>query len=291
MNAGKTRSVIAVAAVLLYAPVSWGAVTSYQQDFELVNAADPAALGPFGENFTIFADVWGKAGSSDATVGVDIFLYSYGPFAAPNGGPGFSAVGTGEGGVNQGLQYLNIYSDYNNADQTTGGSCGAAQSCTINTSVFREYAAIDGSNIGQIWTLEFDAKSPFQNGIFDAANPNGGDINNPTSASAFIKTLNPLAGYATTNDIRVDMTNISNVDWVRYSISLDLSDPLLAGQILQFGFNTVTTGYDNTGVYYDNICFNNTGGGCFPVIPVPPAVWLFGSAIGLLTVVRRKFAS
>jgi len=102
----------------------------------------------------IFADVWAEAGGSQAEVGNSIFLYSYGPFAAPNGGPGFSAVAGGEGGVNQGTQYLNIYSDYNNVDQgindgVGGGcvNCQLGQSATINTSVFRE-STIDVGDIG-----------------------------------------------------------------------------------------------------------------------------------------------
>lgn len=282
---------LAMVSAVAFAPASSAAVVSYAQDFEAVNAADAAALGPFGENFKIFADVWGKAGASDAEVGVDIFLYSYGPFAAPNGGAGFSAVAGGEGGLYQGTQYLNIYSDYNNADQAIGGgSCGATQSCTINTSVFRESTIATG-DIGSIFTLTFDAKSAFAGGIFDAGIDNGGNYNKPTSASAFIKTLNPAAGYATTNDIRVDMTNVSNTDWGQFSISIDLSNSALDGQIIQFGFNTVTTQYDNTGVYYDNICFDNAGGcpGTPNPVPVPAAVWLFGSGLlGLVGVARRR---
>jgi hypothetical protein len=282
---------LAMAAAIAYAPASNAAVASYAQDFEAVNAADAAALGPFGENFKVFADVWGKAGASNATVGTDIFLYSYGPFAAPNGGAAFSAVAGGEGGVNQGTQYLNVYSDYNNADQAIGGgSCGATQSCTINTSVFQE-STIAATDIGSIFTLTFDAKSAFAGGIFDAALDNGGNFNTPTSASAFIKTLNPLAGFATTNDIRIDMTNVSNTVWGQFVLSIDLSDAALAGQIIQFGFNAVTTQYDNTGVYYDNICFDNAGGcpGTPNPVPVPAAVWLFGSGLlGLVGVARRR---
>jgi len=287
---GLTALAISMAAA--YAPSGSAAIVVYEQNFEAVNAADPAALGPFGENFKVFADVWGVAGASDAVVGSDLFLYSYGPFAAPNGGAGFSAVAGGEGGVSQGTQYLNIYSDYNNADQAIGGgSCGATQSCTINTSVFRE-GTIDASQVnGDTWYLTFDVKSPFAGGIFDAAfTPQAGnEMRQPTSASAFIKTLDPNAGYATTNDIRFDSTNVSNVDWNTYQISLNLSDAALAGQILQFGFNTVTTQYDDSGVFYDNICFNTTGECNIGAVPVPAAVWLFGSGIlGLVGVARRR---
>jgi hypothetical protein len=284
------RQIAVATGLALMSSTGWAGVVSYAQDFEAVDAGAPTALGPFGEDFKIFADVWGEADGSSAEVGVDIFLYSYGPQAAPNGGPAFSAVAGGEGGFYQGDQYLNIYSDYNNADQNIGGQCGATNSCTINTSVFRE-STIDAGDIGDTYTLTFDAKSAFAAGIFDATIDNGGNINKSTSATAFIKTLDPGAGFATTNDIRIDMTDISNTVWGQYSISLDLDNALLAGQLIQFGFNTVTTAYDDTGVYYDNICFDN-GGGCpgepNPVVPVPAAVWLFGSALGLLGWARRR---
>ena len=252
-------SALTMAMAVAYAPASSAAVTPYAQDWEAVDANNAAALGPFGENFKYFADVWGSA-TGDATVGDDIFLYGYGPAAAPNGGAAFSAVAGGEGGFYQGAQYLNIYSDYANADQTAGGSCGST-GCTLNTSVFREYTIEAGDIASGLWTLTFDSKSPFAAGIFDgtAANPNGGNINNPQSASAFIKTLDPSAGYATTNDIRVDTTTVSNTDWGQYSISLDLSDAALVGQILQFGFNSVGTENGDSGVFYDNICFDNKG--------------------------------
>jgi hypothetical protein len=60
-----------------------------------------------------------------------------------------------------------------------------------------------------------------------------------------------------------------------------------------------------SGVYFNNTCKSSNGYGnseceaykikninviSAPVIPVPAAVWLFGSALGLLVVVRRKLA-
>jgi hypothetical protein len=293
LNTGLTALAFSMAAAT-YAPSS-AAVTTYIQDFEALNAVDASALGPFGAGFTIFADVWGSA-TGDATVGSDIFLYSYGPFGAPNNydpggatGTAFSNIAGGEGGAAQGAQYLNVFSDYDNPDQAAGNACGPT-GCTINTSVFVEQT-IDAADIGSTWRFEFDAKSPSAGGISDAVEGNGGDINNPQSASAFIKTLDPNAGYATTNDLRADMTNISNTDWGTFVLEIDLSDPLLNGQIIQFGFNTVSSLYDASGVYYDNICWTNDGGASCPsaVIPIPAAVWLFGSGLlGLVGVARRR---
>ena len=247
------------------------AITAYAQDFEALNAADPAALS--NDGYWVWADVW----SGDVDTGT--YLYNYGgPFPAPNssatGVDAFSGVATGEGGGAQGTQYLNIFSDYQNSDHANG--------YTINTSVFQDYVLDAGDVNGDIWTLTFDAKSPFADGISEAAIDNGGNFRQAsTSASAFIKTLDPSIGYAATNDIRVDMTNISNTEWATFAISLDLSDAALVGQILQFGFNTVTTEYDNSGVYYDNITFS--------AVPVPAAVWLFGSGLlGLVGISRRR---
>jgi hypothetical protein len=259
---------LAMAAAIAYAPASSAAMTGYAQDFEGLDASNPLALGiAGGDNWKIFADVWfGPVGST--------FLYSYGVFTAPNGGPGFSAIAGGEGGPAQGAQYMNIYSDYNNADHANG--------FTINTNVFQE-RTLDALDVGSgIWTLTADYKAPSSAGI---ANP----ASNAT-ATAFIKTLDPNAGFAQTNLITFDSTTADPAIWGSFSLSIDLSDPLLVGQILQFGFNTTATNYEDSGVYYDNICFNNTGG-CPtpPAVPVPAAVWLFGSGlIGLVGVARRK---
>lgn len=286
---------LAAATMLIFASsTGWAAVVGYQGDFEAVDLTSASALGPFGENFKYFVDVWGT-GSPDASVGppsTKLYDYSGGaPNASAGAGDQLSGVATGEGGFYQGEQYLNVFSDYNNGDQIPDASCGPNAGCTLNVNIFQE-STIANSDIGSTWTLTFDAKSPFAGGIFDALEGNGGDINNPQSASAFIKTLDPNNSYATTNDIRVDMTNISNTEWGQFAISLDLTDALLEGQLIQFGFNNVSSLYDSSGVYYDNICFDNTGGcpGQPNPIPVPAAVWLFGSALGLLGWVRRRVA-
>ncbi len=201
---------------------------SYKQNFEGLDAGDPDALGTFGgEGFQVF----------DASFRDGVFLYSYGPFSAPNGGQGFSAIAAGQGGVAQGAQYLNIYSDYGNVDH-------ADSAINHITSVFKEYT-ITADDIGDTYTLSFDAKRPETGGL-DASK---------VTALAFIKTLDPANNFATTNNMNVDMTNISKTGWARFTMSLDLADPLLDGQILQFGFETDGCCYADSGVYYDNIDF------------------------------------
>jgi hypothetical protein len=219
------------------------ATVVYSQDFEGLNIAFPDALGTLvgGEGFVVFADVW------DGEVGTGIFLYQYGPFTAPNGGPGFSAIATGEGGPEQGSQYLNIYSDYDNQDHANGFN--------INTSVFQE-RTITTAELGLCWTLTGDYKAPFQGGIAEPASN--------ATANAFLVTLDPMAGFAATNDIRFDTTDASNTDWASFSIDVDLADPLLEGQLLQFGFNTTATNFEDSGVYYDNLEVSTRPGACPP---------------------------
>ena len=93
-------------ALVLFATSASAQLSTYSQDFEGLGIADPAALA--GDNWDIFANVF------DAGFG---YLYGYGVFDAPNGGAGFSAIGTGDGGPAQGAQYFNAYSDYGNGDQ------------------------------------------------------------------------------------------------------------------------------------------------------------------------------
>ena len=214
----------------------------YSQDFEGLDQGAPDALSNAG--FVFFADVW------LGEVGTGTFQYQYGPGPAPNGGPGFSAIATGEAGPDQGLQYLNVYSDYGNQDHGNG--------LTINTSVFQEPRdlnnRISAADIPSCWTLNFDYKSPFENGI---AEPESN-----ATANAFFVTLNPNAGFISTNDIRFDTTGASNTVWASGSISIDLSDPLLVDQILQFGFNTTATNFEDSGVFYENIEVTSLPGAC-----------------------------
>jgi beta-glucanase (GH16 family) len=213
-------------------------IFDYSQDFEALLSADDDILGfelgiVGGEQFRVFAAVFDNADDS--------FDYQYGAFTAPNGGPGFSAIAAnGEGGVDQGDQYINIYSDYNNADH--------GNDRTLVTSVFKEDILAAESSNTVIYNFSFDAKAPLvDDGIADATLG--------ATAQAYIKTIDPNNGFATTNVITVDMTGIDNTDWAHFSISIELDSAALAGQTLQFGWDTTATGFDPSGVYYDNLKF------------------------------------
>ncbi len=213
------------AALLLLAPAASRAnLLAYSQDFETLVLSDPAALSSDGWL------VYGNVFSLDHS----IFYYGYGPFPAPNPGGGFSAIDAGQGGLPQGAQQLSIYSDYNNLDHANGR--------LIESNVFHEQT-IAAANTGTKWSFVFDAKL--------------GNLTSPSTALAFIKTLDPAHGYALTNFITVDMTAIP-ASWAQYALSIDVVSGL-AGQILQFGFANTTTNYVSSGVFYDNILWGQSG--------------------------------
>ncbi|ANM31248.1 hypothetical protein ABI59_19235 [Acidobacteria bacterium Mor1] len=212
-------------ALLCLAPtVAFAQLSSYSQDFEGLDQTNPDALNQDG--WLIFANVFNADGS---------YAYGYGVFPAPNGGNGFSAIipGPGDpnvGGPDQGEQQLSIYSDYNNADHGIGR--------VIEANVFQEQV-VGAADVGTRWTFSFDATR--------------GNIEGATTARAWFKTLDPNAGFALTNFIWVDMTDVPTT-WDRYSVSIDI-DAGLVGQILQFGFLNNATNYEGSAVYYDNIEF------------------------------------
>ncbi|MGD9546570.1 MAG: hypothetical protein AB7V45_03375 [Candidatus Krumholzibacteriia bacterium] len=212
-------ALVAVAAILCMAPATGLALNGYSQDFESLNQADTSALG--NDGWLVFANVFGPDWS---------YWYGYGVFPAPNDGAAFSAIASGEGGAAQGMQQLVAFSDYNNANHADGAH--------IESLLFHEQT-IGAGDVGETWTFVFDAKL--------------GNLELDSTAWAFIKTLNPAAGYATTNNIQLDMTAIPST-WSTYSITINI-DASLVGQLLQFGFGNFATLYQGSGVFYDNIIF------------------------------------
>ncbi|MEO1573490.1 MAG: VPLPA-CTERM sorting domain-containing protein [Pseudomonadota bacterium] len=232
------------ASATLMAPSSMAALMTYSQDFEALDMSNPAALGADG--WKVFANVFDGGGG---------FLYGYGPFDAPNGSGGFSNVAAGQGGPDQGAQQLVTFSDYNNGDHGVGN--------LIEANVFQEQI-IGSGDLGSEWTFSFDAKM--------------GDLAGGSTAIAFIKTLDPNNGFALTNFVTLDMTNIAST-WSTFAMSLFI-DPALDGQILQFGFASVATNFEASGVFYDNVDFRP--------VPLPGAVWLMISGLAAFTGMRRK---
>ncbi len=192
--------------------------SEYEQNFETLAQSDPNALA--NDGWQVFGNVF------DGTNGN--YLYGYGPFPAPNGGPAFCAVDVGQGGPLQGGQHLSVYSDYNNGDHANGH--------TIESNVFQERSIVAG-DVGNTLTLVFDAKL--------------GNLTGSSTALAFIKTLDPNNNFALTNFVSADTTSLPSA-WTTHSISLAI-DAGLVGQILQYGFANNGTSYEGSGVFYDNV--------------------------------------
>ncbi len=220
--------VVAIAIAVVLAVPAQADLTPYSQDFEGLDMGDPGALAADG--WLVFGNVF------DGTFG--FYKYGYGPFPAPNPGGGFSAIVSGQGGPDQGEQQLSVYSDYNNFDHANGHR--------IESNVFQEQI-IGPGDVGQTWIFRFDAKR--------------GNINDPgfgncpcwSTALAFIKTLDPNAGFQLTNFVTVDTTDLPDA-WGSFWLALEI-DAGLVGQILQFGFLNNATLYQPSGVYYDNLSF------------------------------------
>ena len=80
-----------------------------------------------------------------------------------------------------------------------------------------------------------------------------------------------------------DTTNLP-VNWDTYTLDLLIPEAhAIAGATLSFGFSATATDYNGSAVFYDNLNFDRV------VVPVPAAVWLFGSGLlGLVGVARRR---
>ncbi|MEM9380477.1 MAG: hypothetical protein AAGB93_11060 [Planctomycetota bacterium] len=201
-------------------------LSEYTEDFEGLDAMDPGALGNTG--WLIFANVFDPAGN---------FVYNYGVFPAPNGGPGFSAIASSATGTPaQGAQQINVYSDYGNGDHGNG--------LTIEANVFREQF-IDASNVGETWTFAYDVQ----------AAPPGANGEQDSEMFAFIKVLQASNGtFAELAFLRNDTTPATNVGFDREQIRITI-DPAWAGELLQIGFASRATNFADTGRYYDNLRF------------------------------------
>ena len=228
-------------------------LSAYSQDFEGLDRTSGSALSDDG--YGLFVNVFDPTGTAP--------LYNYGVFPAPNNisNPNISVI-SDDTAAPVGSQGLVIFSDYNNGDHANGNR--------IEVNVFQEQT-IAASDLGQTYTFSFTA-APVLDG-------NGQNVlaGTNTDALAFIKTLDPNAGFATTNFITAptDMLAAGNT---QISLDIDLNNPLLAGQILQFGFQNTASNYEASGVNYDNISFG--------VVPEPASLALVG--LGTLTLIGRR---
>jgi hypothetical protein len=227
--------IVALAAVAGLVPAATQAMVPYSQNFEGLLQTSPTALS--GDGWLVYGNVFSPT---------NVYLYGYGPFPAPNGSGAFSAIDLNQGGVPQGLQQLAVYSDYNNTDHGAGN--------LIESNVYREQT-ITAGDVGKTWVFAFDAKR--------------GNLAGASTAKAFIKTLNPAAGWALTNYVSADMTTIPET-WTNYSISLAISAGMV-GQIFQIGFLNTATFYEPSAIFYDNVDLHEQTTSGVPVAALPGA--------------------
>ena len=214
----------------------------YQQDFEALNAGGPTALGDDG--WLVGANVFAGLPPGGG------FIYNYFAFPAPNGGPAFSAIATGEGGVPQGAQQLSIYSDYNNGDHGNGN--------TIEANVFRQIT-LGAGDVGKVFTFQFDHKLGNLNSAGDANCPYpvaGPFLGTPcaNTALAFIKVFNPV--FTLLDFPTADMTSIT-ATWGTNSVTTAPIPAGAVGGVLQFGFLNKASLYQPSGIFYDNVTLSS----------------------------------
>lgn len=235
----------------------------YSEDFESLDAASPSALGDAG--WLVGANVTDAAGN---------FIYNYFAFPAPNGGPGFSSVGNIDLGPNNGLQYINTYSDYNNGDH-------ANPDRLIEAIIFQE-RPLTPENLGLDYTFTFDYRTG------NAADDTPAGL---VETEAFVKVIDPNNGFATVHFKRIE-TSTSPTAWTEGTVITDFVDPAWAGMIIQWGFSSTATNYAGTGVFYDNLSFVVAEP---PVIPTMGqwALFILGlmiTTLGVVTIRRQAIA-
>jgi hypothetical protein len=162
-----------------------------------------------------------------------------------------------------GNQYLNFYANYDNRAVHTNPALQEA------ISIFHEisFTSADTAS-GATWVFDFDYS------LNPDAPPTGA-----TQVGAFIRVFDPafnLLDEQTFNTIGA--TSVFQSGQL-----LQTLDPIWANGVIQIGFNNLVGNDDGSGMFYDNASFS--------VVPVPAAVWLFGSGlIGLIGIARRRKA-
>ena len=256
---------LALAATVAFAPTSSAALATYIQDFEGMTPNQGFSDPDTGFVNDLDADGWQIYGivydaSPYYNPGTANIIGEYNvPYPAANGDPGsIQGVATDQGGTSQGAVVLSKYSDYLNQDALQNGQY-------VSASTFQEQT-VGAGDVGSTWRFSYDAKR--------------GNLEADSSAFAYILTQDFVdGGEAFSSNDSTDLP----IEWLRYFVDLAIT-PDMVGDNLTFGFGAVATGDNGSGIFYDNLVFAEVS-----QVPVPAAVWLFGSGLlGLVGVARRR---
>lgn len=248
----------ATAAMSFVAGPATAQLSNYSQDFESLDRTDPNALAADGWKLFV-ASVDGIP--NDLTYG----NFTAGPFPAPNNiaSPNISVISDIPSGGDPpaGSQGLVFFSDYGSGlHSDTNDPRG------LVLSLFQE-RIISAGDIGSTVVFDFLAEG-------NAGPPTGNAI-----TEAFLLTLDPNAGFAATNNLSLVTTTVPDGAPTPGQLVLDLSDPLLEGQILQFGFRNTARDFEGSAVDYDDVSLT-------VAVPEPSSLALIG--LGGMAMLRRR---
>ena len=205
---------------------STGPDVAYSSDFECNDIKSEA----LGENWVSYINIF----EADGSTYVGGYAVDGG---APNGG-NVSALTKGEGGPDQGLRQLSVFSNY---DSEYNGLLQHERGQFVEVNVYQEYRL--GADAAGTYVFTFDAKLPGE-----------GALTSASQAIAFAKVLDPENGYQPTEaPVTTDTGNLTTT-WESRSIEITITSEM-AGMLLQFGFANTATNYDPTGIIYDNVSF------------------------------------
>jgi hypothetical protein len=140
----------------------------------------------------------------------------------------------------------------------SGGECVPPDLCEGNTCDDEDTECSDSScdpGTGQCVATPINEGGDCDGGTGNCSAA-GFCVPNPT-ANAFIKTLDPSAGFQVSLIDTVDTTNLPDT-WGGYAASISIpDDEAFIGHILQFGFQTNASDFDSSGNFYDNVALND----------------------------------
>ena len=237
------------ALLAMSAGVAQAALTTYEDDFQGYGSA--AFFTPWDG----FSDNGGFPGG-------------YG-FAPSTSGPQITALAN-DGAGND---YLNMYANYENRPVMDGNAPRDQEA--ISVFIQQTFTGAEAAGAAT-WTFDFDYRE---------ADPPFGPAG-ATQVGAFIRVFDGI--FNLLDEATLDTAGSTTFQDGQLSVTLDAA--YATGGIIQFGFNNLVGFDDASGMYYDNACWTNDGGAsCTSAVPVPAAVWLFGSGLlGLVGVARRR---